>query len=218
MKCAQAMAIAMVAGFATAASAAAPTFCSGPQNADAFPSNPVLVKTDQCHHYQQYESTSPTTNYNSGCSGYTVAFGSKGGLKHPVDGHTLWVDWGDTPPTAASCASSHVEGIAWGYRCGDRGCRTGDWEQIGAAKSDAGNWNSNSKVCYVGVNFISKPDSDYLTVSVDARAYRQQGETRTPKKVKVKIYAYRHTGKCVSATPSGPSISPSSPMPPMAPK
>jgi len=204
MKYAQAMAMTMFSWLASGAFAAEPSFCSGPQNADAFPSKPVLVVTTQCHHYQQYESTSPTTNYGSGCGGYTVAFGPKGGLKHPVHGHDIRVNWGDTAPTAATCAASHIEGIAWGYRCGDRGCRTGDWEQIGNAESGTGNWNSTSKVCYNGLVFTAKPESDYSTISVDARAYQQQGATKTPKKVKVKIYAYRHTGKCVSL-PGNPS-------------
>ena len=68
---------------------------------------------------------------------------------------------------------------------------------------------------------MAKPESDYLTISVDARAYRQQGATKTPKRVKVKIYAYRHTGKCVSATQPSPGVSPappSSPTPPTPPK
>jgi len=200
MRYAQAMAMAMVSWLATAVSAAEPSFCSGPQNADAFPSKPVRVTTTQCHYYQQYEATSPTANYASSCGGYTVAFGPKGGLKHPQHGHDIWVRWGDTAPTAATCAAAHVEGIAWGYRCGDKKCATGDWEQIGTAKSGSGNWNTVSKVCYNELVFVAKPESDYLTISVDARAYRQQGATKTPKRVKVKIYAYRHTGKCVSAT------------------
>ena len=195
---AKAMTLATLFAIAGAAHGAAPSFCTGPQNAEAFPSKPVPVTETKCHLYQQYEATSPTTSYASSCGGYTVAFGPKGDLKHPADGLNVWVRWGDTAPTAASCKTSHVEGIAWGYQCNDKACASGKWEQIGTAQGDAGNWNTVSKICYNEIVFNAPPDSNYSTISVDARAYQQQGAAKTPKRVKVKIYAYRHTGQCIS--------------------
>lgn len=52
--------------------------CSGPQNADAFPSSPVPVEAGQCDNSQTFSATSDGPSTGDGCGGFTVAFGPKG--------------------------------------------------------------------------------------------------------------------------------------------
>jgi hypothetical protein len=180
--------------------------CSGPKNADAFPSSPVPVQESLCHYYQTYTATSPTVNYDSDC-GYTVAFGPMGDLKRPQDGYLLEADWGDVPPTQADCASSHTAGTAWGYRCDNRHCLHGDWEQIGKWQTHTGSWNSVSNKCYLGVSFVAGA-TDYQTVQVQVRAYSGSGANKQQKRAKGYIYVYRHTGHCASAPATPPPPTP----------
>jgi len=60
--------------------------CSGPQNAEDFPSSPVQVVETTCDYTQEFHSTSPTASYGSTCGGFTVAFGPKG---DPTSGSRL---------------------------------------------------------------------------------------------------------------------------------
>jgi hypothetical protein len=122
--------------------------CSGPQNADAFPSNPVPVVETQCFHTQEFHATAVKAEPDASCGGFTIAFGPKGDLKRNWKYLWLTAKWGDTPPTQATCAQSSLAAAAWGYLCANAECTSGAWERIGTARKAQGTWNSTSQVCY----------------------------------------------------------------------
>ena len=155
-----------------------PTYglCSGPQNPDALATSPIPVSEDNCRFYQTFKATSPTAKYGSSCGGYAVTFGPSGGLDHTLTDIMLSADWGDTPPTAATCADSRVAAVGWGYRCSDATCTTGAWEVIGGPSSRKGAWNAISQVCYLELGW-SAGGTVYTTLSVDVIATQKQGAT-----------------------------------------
>ena len=104
----------------------------------------------------------------------------------------------------AECEDSHTWGQAWGYRCSNPHCQQGDWERIGQPQSRKGHWNSVSNVCYLSLGFTAS-DVDYLTVQVQVDAYRGSGTTKVQKRPKGYIYAFQHTGGCLTATPAAPT-------------
>ena len=183
--------------------------CSGPQNADDFPSSPVPSVETQCEYTQQFHSTSPNASYGGSCGGYTVAFGPKGDLKRKRKYLWLRGEWADVPLTQANCTSAHIAAASWGYRCTNAACTTGAWERIGAASSKKGFWNTTSQVCYLSVQ-ANTGNKDYQTVSIDIIGTQGQGQSAVRKRVKASIYNVHPNGKCPSAT-----YTPLSPPPPL---
>ena len=173
--------------------------CSGPQNADAFPSDPVPVTPGNCDNYQRYVATSVKPSTGGSCGGFAVAFGPMGDLRPFLDQINLTADWGDTPLTEAQCAKAKVAAIGWGARCLDDQCNDAEWEQLGAPKQRAGFWNSNSKVCYISVNFVSS-DKKFKTLNLDIIATVEENGKAVRKRAKGTIYASHPNGKCFKAT------------------
>jgi len=126
--------------------------CSGPQNADAFPSSPVPNVETQCEFTQQFHSTSPNASYGGSCGGYTVAFGPQGDLKRKRKYLWLKGEWADAQlTTQAACTAAHIAAASWGYLCTNAACTTGAWERIGTASSKTGYWNTNTNTCTVAI-------------------------------------------------------------------
>jgi hypothetical protein len=173
--------------------------CSGPQNADDFPSSPVPNVETQCEFTQQFHSTSPNASYGGSCGGYTVAFGPKGDLKRKRKYLWLKGEWGDVPLTQANCTTAHIAAASWGYLCTNAACTTGAWERIGAASTKKGFWNTTSQICYVAVQ-ANTGNKDYQTVSIDIIATQGQGRTAVRRRAKASIYNVQPNGKCPTAT------------------
>ena len=175
--------------------------CSGPQNAEAFPSSPVPVVETQCEYTQQYHATSPNAGYGGSCGGYTVAFGPKGDFKRKRKNLWLVAEWGDAAPTQANCASAHLAAAAWGYLCSDAACSSGAWERIGTAKTAHGTWNTVSQVCYLSINAnVGPTPKDYSTVNIDVIATQGSGRSAVRKRAKASIHNNQPNGKCPTAT------------------
>jgi hypothetical protein len=175
--------------------------CSGPQNAEAFPSRPVPDIETQCEFTQQYQATSPNASYGGSCGGYTVAFGPQGDLKRKRKYLWLVAEWGDAPLTQANCASAHLAAAAWGYLCSNAACSSGAWERIGTAKTAHGNWNTVSQVCYLSINAnVGPTPKDYSTVNIDVIASQGSGSAAVRKRAKASIYNKQPNGKCPTAT------------------
>ena len=150
--------------------------CSGPQNADDFPSRPVPNVETQCEFTQQFHSTSPNASYGGSCGGYTVAFGPQGDLKRKCKYLWLKAEWADAPlTTQATCTAAHIAAASWGYLCTNAACTTGAWERIGTASSKTGYWNTNTNTCTVAVQ-ANTGSKDYSTV-ID-RHHRHPGTRR----------------------------------------
>ena len=179
--------------------------CSGPTNADAFPSSPVLVLAGPCQNSQQYTATSPGPSTGGSCGGFTVAFGPMGDLK-PYLNHSiiLRAEWGDTALTAANCAKAKVAAIGWGARCTDRGlgCTTAEWQKIGGPKQKAGTWNATSNTCDTLIQFNSS-DKKFKTLNIDIIATLPEGGQTVRKHAKGFIHVSHPNGKCLS-----PSVKP----------
>jgi hypothetical protein len=173
--------------------------CSGPQNADAFPSSPVPVVETQCDFTQEFHATAVKVEPDASCGGFTITFGPKGDLKRKWKYLWLTGKWGDTPPTQATCSTSYIAAAAWGYLCANAECTSGAWERIGTAKKVQGTWNSTSQVCYlsVGANTGSK---DYSTVTMDVIATQGTGTAKVYKRAAGSIHNQRPNGKCFSTT------------------
>lgn len=173
--------------------------CSGPQNADDFPSSPVPVVETTCDYTQEFHATSPTASYGSTCGGFTVAFGPKGDLKRKW--RYLWLTggWGDSPLTQANCATAHIAADAWGYLCTNAACTTGAWERIGTARTTHGTWNTVSQICYIGIG-ATTGQKDYQTVNIDVIATQGQGRSAVRQRASASIHNMEPTGKCPTAT------------------
>ena len=172
--------------------------CSGPTNADAFPSSPVLVLAGPCQNSQQYTATSPGPSTGGSCGGFTVAFGPMGDLK-PSLNHSiiLRADWGDTALTAANCAKAKVAAIGWGARCTNRTCTTAEWEKIGGPKQKTGTWNATNNTCSTLVQFNSS-DKKFKTLNIDIIATLPEGGQTVRKGAKGFIHVSHPNGKCLS--------------------
>ena len=174
--------------------------CSGPGNAEAFPSSPVADEKSQCFNTQKFQATSPNANYGGGtCGGYTVAFGPQGDFKRKRKYLWLVGKWGDAPLTQANCASARVAIAAWGYRCANPACTAGAWERIESAKSKKGVWNTTSKTCGLSAQ-ANTTLVDYSTVNIDVIATQGSGSTAVRKRAAAYIYNEQPNGQCPSAT------------------
>ena len=173
--------------------------CDAPQNADDFASSPVPVTAGKCENTQQFSSTSVQPSTGGACGGYTVAFGPLGDLKPFLDHVNLIADWGDAPLTEAQCAKARVAAIGWGARCTNAACTEAEWQKLGDPKQHVGFWNSNSKVCYIGVNFVSA-ETKFRTLNIDVIATLDQNGTMVRKRAKGTIIASHPNGKCYSTT------------------
>ena len=174
--------------------------CSGPQNADDFPSRPVPNVETQCEFTQQFHSTSPNASYGGSCGGYTVAFGPQGDLKRKRKYLWLKGEWADAPLTnQAACTAAHIAAASWGYLCTNAACTTGAWERIGTAGSKTGYWHANTNTCTVAIQ-ANTGSKDYATVSIDIIGTQGQGASAVKKRVKASIYNKHPNGKCPSAT------------------
>jgi len=174
--------------------------CSGPQNADAFPSSPVAVVYGKCDNRQQYTATSPGPSTGGTCGGFTVAFGPMGDLK-PYLNHSiiLRAEWGDTALTAANCAKAKVAAVGWGARCTNDACTTAEWEKIGGPKQKTGTWNTTSNTCSTLVQFNSS-DKKFKTLNIDSIATLPEGGKTVRKRAKGFIYVSHPNGKCFSTS------------------
>ena len=174
--------------------------CGAPQNADAFPSNPVAVYHGKCDNTQQFTATSPGPSTGGTCGGFTVAFGPMGDLK-PSLNHSiiLRAEWGDTALTAANCAQAKVAAVGWGARCTNDACTTAEWEKIGGPKQVKGTWNTTSNKCSTQVQFNSS-DKKFKTLNIDVIATLPEGGKTVRKRAKGFIYVSHPNGKCFSAT------------------
>lgn len=177
--------------------------CSGPQNADAFPSSPVPVVDGACELSQTFEATSPGPTSGSSCGGFTVAFGPMGDLKSNWKTISLSAKWADAPLTAATCTSAYLAFAGWGYRCDNAACTVGAWERIGVAQGRKGTWNTTSQVCYLALGANTGP-KDYKTLNIDVIATQGQGASAVRKRASAKIYAQRGNGRCFSMTTTRP--------------
>ena len=174
--------------------------CSGPQNADAFPSRPVAVEYGKCHDTQQFTATSLGPSTGGSCGGFTVAFGPMGDLK-PSLNHSiiLRAEWGDTALTAANCTKAKVAAVGWGARCTNDACTTAEWQKIGGPKQKKGTWDATSNTCSTLVQFGSS-DKKFKTLNIDIIATLPEGGQTVRKRAKGFIYASNPNGKCLSAT------------------
>ncbi len=172
--------------------------CSGPQNADAFPSSPVAVEAGPCHNAQQYTATSPGPSTGGSCGGFTVAFGPMGDLK-PSLNHSikLRAEWGDTALTAANCTKAKVAAVGWGARCTNDACTTAEWEKIGGPKQKTGTWNATSNTCDTLIQFNSS-DKKFKTLNIDIIATLPEGVHTVRKRAKGFISVSHPNGKCLS--------------------
>jgi len=172
--------------------------CSGPQNADAFASSPVPVEEGKCDNSQKFTATSDGPSTGGSCGGFTVAFGPMGDLKPYLDRVIVRADWGDTPLTAANCASARVAAVGWGARCTNDACTTAEWEKLGGPKQRKGFWNTTSKVCYIELGFTST--GKFKTLNLDVIATLPENGKTVRKRAKGWIYASHPNGKCFSTT------------------
>lgn len=173
--------------------------CTGPQNADAFPSSPVPVVETQCEYTQKFDATAASPTLGSTCGGFTIAFGQQGDLKRKWKNLWITAKWGETPPTQAQCANSYLAAAAWGYLCTNAACTSGAWERIGPAKKIHGTWNSTSQTCHLSI-ITSTGKKDYLTANMDVIATQGQGSAAVKKRAAASIYNHTPNGKCPSAT------------------
>ena len=173
--------------------------CAAPQNADAFPSQPVPVQKRPCEDYQRFESTSPGPSTGGTCGGYTVAFGPMGDLKRYWARYNLRAYWADTTPTAATCGSSYLAATAWGWRCDNADCSAGAWELIHAPYRRQGSWNVNSNTCYTDVSFTTS-GKVYKTLNIDIIGTQGTAANAPRKRVRGVIDVSRGNGTCASAS------------------
>jgi len=181
--------------------------CSGPSNAEAFPSTPVPVVNEQCDYSQEFKSVSPDANYGGACGGYTTAFGVLGDLKRNWKQRRLLARWVAEPLTAATCSSARIAAAAWGYRCDNASCSSGAWERIGKPTARKGVWNAQSKTCSVNVDF-SAAQKDWQTLNIDAIATLTQGGQAVRQRVGATIRATRPNAQCPTATQTPSSADP----------
>lgn len=180
--------------------------CSGPQNADAFPSRPVPVEAEKCRNSQTFSATSAGPSTGDGCGGFTVAFGPQGNLRPNLKHVILKGEWGDVPLTAANCASAKIAVVGWGARCTDHAddsCTSTQWEKIGGPTQGKGFWNTTSQVCYVSAQ-VSSTDKRYKTLTMDIIATVVENGKTVRKRAKGTIRASYPNGQCVS-TPAKPA-------------
>ena len=187
--------------------------CSGPQNADAFPSSPVPVEEEKCHNSQTFSATSAGPTTGDGCGGFTVAFGPQGNLRPNLKHVILKGEWGDVPLTAANCASAKIAVVGWGARCTDHAdqtapslgtaCTSTKWEKIGGPTQGKGFWNTTSQVCYVSAQ-VSSTDKRYKTLTMDIIATVVENGKTVRKRAEGTIRASYPNGQCVS-TPAKPA-------------
>lgn len=172
--------------------------CDFPQNAHAFPSSPVPVVAEQCADVQTFVATSAKPITGAYCGGFLVAFGPMGDLKPYLDDIALQADWGDEPPNEANCASATVAAAAWGARCTNKLCTTGEWEKIGATFHTKGTWNAISKTCYLGFSFTSSK-KQFRTLNLEIVATQVENGQTVRKRAKGTIIAQRGNGQCFGA-------------------
>jgi hypothetical protein len=175
--------------------------CSGPQNADAFPSSPVPVEHGKCENSQKFSATSDGPSTGGSCGGFTVAFGPMGDLKPYLNKVMLTAAWGDRPLTAANCASARLAAVGWGERCGNDDCTSAQWEKLGGPQQRKGTWNTTKQACYLGVViFFGVAKEKYKTLNLDIITTVVEAGKTVRKRAKGTINVQRGNGKCPTAT------------------
>lgn len=174
-------------------------FCSGPQNAHAYPSTPVKIVLDNCNGMSQsYTSTSvgPSTGHN--CGGYAVAFGPLGHLNPQLHQITMSAQWGDARlADAQACGKARVTALAWGERCLDATCSQTTWDQLdGGPKRRHGKWDAATGQCTVEARFTSQ-GLKFKTLNLDVIADYPEGNQYVRKKAKATINAVKQ-GDCIT--------------------
>jgi hypothetical protein len=171
--------------------------CEAPQNADAFPSNPVPVEAQTCFDVQQFTATSNTPITAGTCSGFSVAFGPMGGLKLNMDTVELLAEWGDEPLNPRNCANARVAAVGWGALCTSKACATAEWEKIGGPTQSKGVWNPTFKRCDLQVGFgVAK--KIYKTLNLEIIATQLVNGQPVRKLTKGTIRLSRNNGQCVT--------------------
>ncbi len=181
--------------------------CSGPTNAAAFPSSPVPVVNGQCDWYQEFKSVSPDANYGGTCGGYTTAFGPQGDLKLNWKRSWLRARWVAEPLTSANCSAARIAAVAWGYRCNDTTCGSGQWEPLGVPTSRKGQWSATNKVCSIHVDFFAG-EKIWQTLSIDAIATLTQDGKTVRRPVGATIQGTRPNAQCPEGTYTVPQGGP----------
>jgi hypothetical protein len=174
-------------------------FCSGPQNAHAYPPTPVKIVLDNCNGMsQRYTSTSVGPSAGHNCGGYAVAFGPLGHLNPQLHQVTMVAEWGDAPLTdAQACGKARVTALAWGERCLDETCSQTTWDKLGGGpKRRHGKWDAATGKCTVEATFTSV-NLKFKTLNLDVIADYPQGNQRVRKKAKATITAEKK-GNCVT--------------------
>jgi hypothetical protein len=171
--------------------------CNAPQNAEAFPSTPLRVQSDQCFNFQKVSATSNMPSPDATCGGFTMALGPLGDLKPHLQRVKLSAEWGDVALSAENCASASLAAVGWGARCSDDACTSAKWEKIGGPQQRAGTWNTASQVCYLGVTFTST-NKKYKTLNLDVIATLVESGESVRKRAKGTIRARVANGKCSS--------------------
>lgn len=183
--------------------------CSGLTNPAVFPTAPVPVVNGQCSWYQQFKSASPDAHYGGTCGGYTTAFGPQGDLKLDWKSSGLYAHWAGEPLTAANCSAARIAAVAWGYRCSDTTCSSGQWERIGKPTLRKGQWSATNKVCVIQVDFHAG-GKVWQTLSIDAIATLMKDGKAVRQPVGATIQVSRPNAQCKEGTdtlePGGPPL------------
>jgi len=183
-----------------AAKKVAYSFCDRPQNAQSYAASPVKVVLGQCNSMSQaFTATSNGPSAGANCGGYAIAFGPKGKLNPNLHQITMTSAWGDTPLTAAQCASAKVTAQAWGERCVDDACKKTAWELIEKGpKQRDGKWDPAINACLLDVRFTSE-GVKYRTLNLDTIATVVENGQIIRKRAKGTILAeLKRDGPCLS--------------------
>ena len=159
-----------------------PTYglCSGPGNADAFPSRPGgrrRVAVPQHPEIPRDVVPTPTTAAAS-CGGYTVAFGRAGRLQAKAQVPLAVGKWGDTPLTQANCTSARVADRGLGLSLLQRRrAAHGAWERIGTRELKA-RASGTRPARPAGLSARANATmTDYATVNIDVIATQGPGSS-----------------------------------------
>ena len=173
--------------------------CSGPGNAEAFPSSPVADDKSQCYNTQKFHVTSPNANYGGTCGGYTVAFGPQGDFKRKRKYLWLVGKLGRHAADAGQLRKRARGDRGLGLSLHQRRVHAGAWERIESAKSKKGVWNTTSKTCGLSAQ-ANATLTDYATVNIDVIATQGSGRTAVRKRAAASIFNEHPNGQCPSAT------------------
>lgn len=179
-------------------------FCSGPQNAHKYATNPVKVSLGACakHMSQTFSAMSDGPSVGNNCGGFSMAFGPIGNLNPKLNQITMVADWGDAPLTSQNCPKAKITTQAYGERCLTDACDKTTWDVIGP-KQNAGNWDGRTCKLATTLTSTGKP---YRTLNLDIIATVLAGNEQVRKKAKGSIKAELKDGDCYNSAETKPAI------------